>query len=197
MMTALVVIALSAAPNAAREKQELRFVELLKAGLRAPPKDPAAQKAMKDELKTLMFALADIDPNNPPADAGAKLTAMQAEVLGRRDPALRDELAQQMALFACRSKQIEAKSGLKSVWRMQTDEQTEKGKFAATLKELDAEAIISPRRYAFTMVEATAKKYRVRATGKDDMAGDVWEVDERGEPANTANLCQKLEKPKP
>lgn len=188
-------IALAADPaiSPQREKDELRFVELMRKGLRSPPKTPEEQKALKDELMPLMFSLAGVDPKNPGPDAQTKLSASQADILGRRDPALRDELLLQTQQFMCRSKQIEAKVGLQSVGRMQNDWLAEHKKFASTLKELDAEAIIAPRRYSYAVVAVTPKHFKVRATGKDDMAGDVWEVDEKGEPTNTTNLCQKFQ----
>jgi hypothetical protein len=179
--------------TAEREKIELRFVEVMRSGLRAPPTDPAAKKAMMEELRTLMFALADIDPKNPPKDAGARIAAAQAEVLGRRDPALRDELLKQTELYACRSKQIDAKVGLKGLGRRQKDSMAEQKKFAKTLKELDPDGAVTARRYTFEVVDLGAKHFKVRAIGKDDMAGDTWEIDERDEPENTLNLCKKLQ----
>jgi hypothetical protein len=180
-------------PAADREKIEARFVELMRVMLKSPPTDKAAGTAMMEELKTLMFTLSGIDPKNPPPDAGKRISEMQAEILSRRAPELRDQLLQQTQLFACRSKQIEAKGGLKGLSTMQEQTMADTKKYAKTLKELDADLIVSPKRYGYEMVESTAKHFKVRAIGKDDMAGDVWEVDERGQPENTTNACKKFQ----
>ncbi|HUB07729.1 MAG TPA: hypothetical protein VMB50_12035 [Myxococcales bacterium] len=97
---------------AEREKKELRFVELLRQGLHAPPPDQKAGEAMANELRSLLFALAGVDPAAPPSQATAqKIVATQADVLARRDPALRDEILRETKRYLCRMKQSEAKTG--------------------------------------------------------------------------------------
>lgn len=177
--------------KAERERQELRFVELLRTGLHKPPADEAAKMAMMEEMRTLLFALAGIDPKNPPADAPQKLAAAQAEVLSRRDPALRDEMLQKTQSYACRSKQIEAKVEAKGLFREQMAYQQERDRFAPDMKTLRAEGVVSAKRYDWAIVRADERHFLVRASGKGDMAGDVWEIDEKGEPKNTADLCGK------
>ena len=185
-------IALHAAPAAPakkdaaaaeREKKELRLVEILRGGLKQGSKpDPS-----------LMFDLAGVDPKNPPSDAGQKLAATQADILGRRDPALRDEMLAQTKLYLCRTKQSEARANLMAIATAQAAWQAEHDKYSANLKELELGGL-EIRRYDYSLVEGTAKTFRARATGREDMAGDVWEIDQTREPKNTANACGAAKK---
>jgi hypothetical protein len=190
------LIAAADAPNAPpakadREKQELRYVELLRTGLRKPPADEDAKFKMMEEMRSLLLTLAGIDPKNPPPDAGQRLAATQADVLARRDPALRDEMLVQTKSYTCRSKQIEAKVEAKGLFREEMAYQQERDRFAPDMKTLRAEGVVSARRYDWAIVRADERHFLARATGKGEMAGDVWEIDEKGEPKNTADLCGK------
>ncbi|HEY4222836.1 MAG TPA: hypothetical protein VGO62_15875, partial [Myxococcota bacterium] len=107
-------------PDAAREKQELRLVEILHTMNDKPPADKKAQDALMSEYQALLFSLAGVDPakvkSMSPADqqkAQASVMAVQGEVLKRRDPALAAKMVHDLLLYGCKSKQIEAKVGLK------------------------------------------------------------------------------------
>lgn len=150
---------------------------------------------MMGELKGLLFELAGVDAANRSPDSGKKLAETQGEILKRRDPELAAEMLRETQRYACRSKQIDGKVGLKTVFRAQESWKEEHKKFSSKLEELE----LSPdllRRYDFKLVKGDAKRFFATATGKDEMAGDAWEIDEKGEPKNTNNVCdQFLAKP--
>lgn len=71
----------------ARMQQEAHYVELLRASFHRRP-DPVTTQ----ELASTLMALAEIDPNNPPADVEERLLRTQTEVLQRYDPELLQEV---------------------------------------------------------------------------------------------------------
>ena len=176
---------------AERDQKEQRFVALLRSALHAPPTDEK-KEAMATELSGLLFSLAGLDPAHLPPDAEERATSTQSDILARRDPTLGDELLQEMKRYACHMKQAEAKMGLRMVHTGEMAWEVEHDAYTASLKEAGVEGILEPKRYDFAIVQAGPKGYRARAAGKDDMAGDVWEVEGSGEPKNSANLCEKL-----
>ncbi|HUB07728.1 MAG TPA: hypothetical protein VMB50_12030 [Myxococcales bacterium] len=77
---------------------------------------------------------------------------------------------------------------------MERSWQIEHDAFTGKLADLDA-SDLAAKWYGYTLLAADAKHFRARATGKAEMAGDVWEIDEAGEPQNAANLCPPAPKP--
>ena len=71
----------------ARMQQEAHYIELLRASFHRRPDPVTAQ-----ELANTLMALAEIDPNNPPADVEERLLRVQTEVLQRYDPELLKEV---------------------------------------------------------------------------------------------------------
>ena len=179
-----------------REKKELRLVEIVRMMQKKPAPDAAAQKAIFDEYKGLLMFFAGVDPKNPPKDPAAQQKAQEAmmlaqgEILGRRDPALRDQLEHDLKAYACKSKQSEAKANLKgiAVGERAWFEDEKKG-YSKDLKEIGA--VMDSKRYTIAVVDVKPAHFLVRATGKDDMAGDVWEVDEGGTPRAVTDICAK------
>jgi hypothetical protein len=179
---------------AEREAKEVRLVEIYKANLhsKAPPPDAAALKA---ELQGLLFALAGVDPATATAEDGKKLAEVQGEVLKRRDPVLAAEMLRETQRYLCRSKQIDAKVGLKSLARSEEAWKADHARYTAKLAELESVGVSVAdfgKRYEFKLGKADAKHFAATATGTGDQAGDVWEVDEKGEPTNSKNLCEQL-----
>lgn len=200
MLCALVVavssVALAAPLTAAeRETKEKRLVEIYHAALAQKGSPPADANKLKAELKGLLFELAGLDPATATAEDGKKLAETQGEILNRRDPALAAEMLRETQRYLCRSKQIDAKVGLKSLGRSQEAWKGEHGKYTAKLAELELGDDFG-KRYDFVITKADAKHFTATATGKADQAGDVWVIDEKLEPSNTKNLCEAAQ-PKP
>lgn len=189
MLCALVVavssVALAAPLTAAeRETKEKRLVEIYHAALAQKGSPPADANE-----------LAGLDPATATAEDGKKLAETQGEILNRRDPALAAEMLRETQRYLCRSKQIDAKVGLKSLGRSQEAWKGEHGKYTAKLAELELGDDFG-KRYDFVITKADAKHFTATATGKADQAGDVWVIDEKLEPSNTKNLCEPAQ-PKP
>lgn len=165
-------------------------MELLRKGMHDPPTDPKTIEAMQLELKSTLFALAGVDPANPAEDSPRKLAATEADVLARRDPKLRDEILGETKRYVCRVKQSEAKSGLKALYVAERSWQAEHDTYSKNLHDIGTDdAALEAKRYGYAVLQADKDHFRARATGKDDMEGDVWEIDEGGEPKNTASVC--------
>ncbi len=178
---------------AQREAKEKRLVEIYQANLhaKAPPPDAAA---LKTELQGLLFELAGVDPATATAEDRKKLADTQGEILNRRDPALAAELIRETQRYLCRSKQIDATIGLKSLARGEEAWKADHGAYTAKLAELESVGVSVAdfgKRYEFTLGKADAKHFAATATGAGDQAGDVWEVDEKGSPTNARNLCEQ------
>ncbi|HEY4221231.1 MAG TPA: hypothetical protein VGO62_07805, partial [Myxococcota bacterium] len=68
----------------------------------------------------------------------------------------------------------------------------DKGSYTKDLGDSGAGAYLDAKRYGTVVVDVKKGHFLARATGIDDMKGDVWEVDESGTPKNTADLCATL-----
>ena len=81
------------------------------------------------------------------------------------------------AKYICQSKQAEAKATLKTVRSSEASYLDANKKYSGSLTELAIPTDMA-RSYTVTVDSATATGYGATATGKDDMAGDVWKIDE-------------------
>lgn len=195
MLFAVVVavssVALAAPLTAAeREAKERRLVEIYQTAIAHKGPPPADVDRLMAELKALLFELAGVDPATATPEDIKKLADTQGEILNRRDPDLAAEMLRETQRYKCRSKQIDAKVGLKGLGRSQEAWKSEHGKYTAKLGDLDLGDDFG-KRYDFKITKADAKHFAATATGKADQTGDVWEVDEKLEPSNTKNLCEQ------
>ncbi len=177
---------------AEREKKEARLVEILKSGLDQKAPSPKLEAAER-EMRELLMALADIDPKNPKPGDRQRVMAVQAEILARRDPALGRRLEQELKRFQCRAKQGEARANLKGLASAQRFWKEDHGGYTADLQRLDT--VLEWKRYTPSVVKATQAGFVMRATGKDEMAGDIWEIDEKGAVKEVASACPPASAP--
>jgi type IV pilus assembly protein PilA len=81
--------------------------------------------------------------------------------------------------FECRAKQSEAKTNLRA---LHTAEEAYRGEHGAygTLEEIGFAPEGDTVRYEYVLLEHGADTFVAEATGRDEMAGDRWIVDQSG-----------------
>ncbi len=91
--------------------------------------------------------------------------------------------------YACRSRQSEAKADLTAVNNAQTKFREANSKFASSFEELH---FIAPEtnNYDVKIEAASATTYSAIATGKGAAKGDLWSIDQLGNPVVKTDACQ-------
>lgn len=95
--------------------------------------------------------------------------------------------------FECRAKQSEAKSNLKSLYVAQASYFAEHGRYGASLEEVGFEPGGETIRYEYVLVSNGESGFVAEARGLDEMTGDLWQIDEGGEPRALRNVCARWE----
>ena len=98
-------------------------------------------------------------------------------------------LVPQMNKFQCRAKQSEGKISLKSLYVAEASFQAEANRYG-TLEEVQYRSMSSQPRYKIEIVKKSDSGFTARATGiRDDVEGDIWEIDEKNQIRNIENAC--------
>lgn len=92
------------------------------------------------------------------------------------------------AKFECRSKQSEAKTNLKAAYVMLESFKGEHRRYG-TLEESGFRPRAKTVRYEYELVDQGDDHFLMRASGQGEMAGDVWEIDQKLQLRNTSDLC--------
>jgi len=81
--------------------------------------------------------------------------------------------------YKCKSMQSEVQAELRIAVEMMEGGRAETGKYPATMEELEA-AGFEPagQYYDYEIVSVSEEKFVLQGTGKGDMAGDVWQIDQ-------------------
>lgn len=90
--------------------------------------------------------------------------------------------------FQCKSKQSMAKVTLSSLHVAQEAHHAETDSYGAA-SDIGFQAA-SGGFYSFEVTSHDANSYQARAVGQGDMTGDIWQVDQRGQPENISNACR-------
>jgi S-adenosylmethionine hydrolase len=89
----------------------------------------------------------------------------------------------------CHSRQARAKDNLNALNTAEAHFREKTGKFAGSLVELGFTAP-EPENYDLKIDSATATTYHATATGKGSAKGDVWTVDQLGNPIVSIDGCK-------
>lgn len=97
--------------------------------------------------------------------------------------------------YQCRAKQSEAKGNLKALFVAEESYRAEKNTYG-TLDEVGFRPSGEKLRYDYVLVSHDAEHFVAEARGKDEMNGDLWRVDEHGQPENLATVedCGEVQK---
>ncbi len=90
--------------------------------------------------------------------------------------------------YECRAKQSEAKSNLKSLYIAQSMFQAERSRFG-TLEEIGFAPAGETLRYEYVLVSHDDTHFVAEARGKDEMTGDLWQIDDTGTPRALQSVC--------
>jgi hypothetical protein len=89
--------------------------------------------------------------------------------------------------YGCKSKQSEAKANLKALW---VAEESWKGEHGSYSRDTNAMGFApGGGRYELHVLEAGPSTFRAEARGLHDMDGDLWSVDQAGQPKAVGDKC--------
>jgi hypothetical protein len=166
--------------------------------LRLFTKEGRAEREREGGLEQFRSALAGLGAAAPElsrAEEDARTDLLLERVFASRDPAGLTWYRKIRALFRCRTAQEPAQENLRSLHEaMQAHrEGARDGLFASSLETIDWQAAGKNLFYGFRLeLGAAGRSYVATATGLGEMAGDVWTIDERGEPKNTRDACAQF-----
>ena len=89
--------------------------------------------------------------------------------------------------FGCRSKQSEAKGNLKALYVMQESYRAESDTYTTNIDSLGWKPKGS--RYRYEVLSADNSRFKARAVGVDEMAGDEWTITHKNDLENPRSLC--------
>ncbi len=90
--------------------------------------------------------------------------------------------------YLCRSRQAEAKSELAAFMITAQSYKADKGQFPKTLAESGYHPL-NAKYYDISVVSSSATSIVAQATGKEEAAGDVWRINEKGAPTAVTDQC--------
>jgi Tfp pilus assembly protein PilE len=94
-------------------------------------------------------------------------------------------------MFQCRSKQSEAKGNLKALYVGEMSYFAEKNTYSNDANALGFQPRGNILRYDYVITEAGPQLFRAEARGKNEMTGDLWVIDQTGQPQNVDNVCNR------
>ena len=178
-----------AAPTPLDDKvQALALLARLQA---AEPADSLAFKLYGQAITISVMAMTNLDPQDANPQAQQRLEVLLTELKNKNvdvGPGVRSMMAD-FQRFGCRGKQSEAKGNLKALYVGEESYRAEFDTYDKDTKKIGFEARGSKIRYRYEVVSASPTAFLARATGIDEMKGDVWEINEKNELTNTKALC--------
>ena len=97
---------------------------------------------------------------------------------------------------SCRVLQHQAEGTLRAMRFLEEDYKEEHGRYGSA-EEIGFNSMYGERPYRYEIVEHSADTYRARATGVDEMTGDILELEAGGKVTKVTDICRGEDRPRP